>query len=78
MEKGKKKENNNKPRSAIMSTESDVRKIVTINNRIAALEAERMAIYKPYEAMGQGAMDLINKMHEDFIQRQVRRKSEEA
>lgn len=61
-----------------MSTESDVRKIVTINNRIAALEAQRMAIYKPYDAMGQGALDLLNKMHEDYLQRRARKKAEEA
>ena len=59
-----------------MSLASDVKKIVSINKRIKALESERNGIYKMYEMVGQGAVDLLNREHEALLEKQLQKQAE--
>jgi hypothetical protein len=61
-----------------MSLPNDVRKIVSINNQIKKLEFARKEIYTQYELIGQGAVDILNREHEAYLEKQMKKNSEDA
>ena len=59
-----------------MSISNDVKKLVSINKRVKAMEAERREIYKMYEMVGQGAVDLLNNELVAAMEKQLQKQAE--